>query len=104
MACIDLQFTRTDQPLALSLSRFDTMLKADFTRVTGPVNVLLSRIDNAIDVAFSRADSPLDFTMTVVCSIENEYLRVPMKTVWLTESNGYSQDIEVYANVVWHIE
>lgn len=44
-------------------------------------------------------------TFAKVCSVLTTfYLNVPMEHIWLTPDNAFSEDVAVYANVVWTIE
>ena len=104
-SCIDIEFSRLDAPIAPIFERVDAMQEVTFSRLDSPIEPSFSREGEPLEVVFSRVDLPIDFTMSIVCSVENEYLRVvPMDVVWLTEGNDYAQDVEVYANVNWHIE
>lgn len=48
--------------------------------------------------------NPQDMSARVLAFIKEYYIRVSEGDVWLTESNGYSYDIEVESNTDWNIE
>lgn len=104
-SCIDIEFSRLDAPISPIFERMDEVLGVEFSRMDRPVEPSFSRVGEPLEVVFSRVESPLDFTMSLVCTIGVAYLDVlPMDVIWLTEDNDFNQDVEVYANVDWHIE
>lgn len=48
--------------------------------------------------------NPQDMAARVLALIKEYYITVPDGVFWLTESNAYSQDIEVLSNTSWTIE
>lgn len=47
--------------------------------------------------------NPQDMAARVLALIK-DYIKVPEGVIWLTESNMFSQDIEVLSNTTWTIE
>lgn len=67
---------------------------------------LLYDIAEALRIAeeSSALINPQDMAARVLALIKEYYVTVPEGVFWLTESNAYSQDIEVLSNTSWIIE
>lgn len=48
--------------------------------------------------------NPQDMAARVLALIKEYYIKVPEGVIWLTESNAFSQDIEVLSNTSWTID
>lgn len=48
--------------------------------------------------------NPQDMAARVLAIIKEYYIKVPEGIIWLTESNTFSQDIEVLSNTSWTID
>lgn len=41
---------------------------------------------------------------TLVYPSEQKYLKVKPTTIWLTEANNFTEDVEVISNTRWNVE
>lgn len=64
-------------------------------------------VPSALDVRIGVMGVRIDAEASIICEPnigERRILEVTPTMIWLTEENGYSQDVEVVSNVDWRIE
>ena len=94
--------TRIDGISAL-VSLYESRLRCKATALLEPLRVVVKCSGIVFNV--SEISDRISFTASVVCDVPSYYLIVESDdVVWLTESNGYSYDVEVRSNTNWRIE
>lgn len=102
-SCIDIQVERVGELLNPSCSfSGGAIIRAE--RIGEKVQLLAS-CPAGVRVNTTVIGNPMKLTCSLVCSTSSEYyLDVLQESIWLTLDNGFSEDIEVRANVKWRIE
>lgn len=92
------------QDMAVRIAALDDKVVMRKTRTT--LIELLQDIAEALRLieGTTALINPQDMASRVLAFIKEYYINVTEGAIWLNESNGYSQDIEVMSNTVWTIE
>jgi hypothetical protein len=92
------------QDMAVRIAALDDKVITKNVRTT--LKELLEDIAEALRLieGSTALINPQDMAARVLAFIKEYYINVTEGTIWLTEGNGYTQDIEVISNTVWTIE
>lgn len=73
------------------------------SRIGGNLFVDTARIGGGLSIGTTRIGGTCHVTTSLICSINvaNGYVRVEPKFIWLTESNNYTEIVEVFSNTDW---
>lgn len=104
-SCIDIQVRRVGDALSFISQKGGKEMGFSSCRAGDGIGVSLSRDGMPISFLTSRKGLPVAFYCSLICSVNSEFfLYVAQDAIWLTPDNGFSQDVDVIANVEWTIE
>lgn len=104
-SCIEASCRRVWDKPAISTGRVWDKPALTMGRIWDKPEVTTARLWERPEIKTARLWERPVITFSKVCSISTKfYLEIPMEHIWLTPDNAFSEDVAVYANVVWTIE
>lgn len=103
--CIDIEVKRVGNALSFGLYKLGEDIGFNAARIDNAFSFNSVREGRLLAFGMKRNGKPVEFRCGLVCSANmSSYLKVEPEAIWLLPSNDFSQDVVIYANVIWRIE
>lgn len=81
-------------------------ISAKITRIGGDLIISVKRQKGDIKCATTRIGGTIKISTSLICAIDptKKYIRVTPQFIWLTESNNYTEIVNVLSNTDWTIK
>lgn len=81
-------------------------ITARTARVGGGLEITSCRQDGDLRFAAARIGGGVGISTSLVCTVDpaKKVLKIEPEFIWLTESNGYSEIVNVLSNTDWNLK
>lgn len=106
MSCISAKVTRIGGDLIVLAKRQEGSVKCAATRIDGNLIVSAKRQTEDIKCIATRIGGTIKISTSLICAIDptKKFIRVTPKFIWLTESNNYTEIVNVLSNTDWTVK
>ena len=72
----------------------------------GCIKTVTTRIDGNLEISSKRNGGDLKITTSLVCLVDpsKKLLKIEPKFIWLTESNNFTEIVNVLSNTDWTVK
>lgn len=117
MPCLVIRVSDETSRLNISIHKEEKNINTLITKIGDPfivdfiynnleISPRIHKIGESLNITTEKKNSTLNIGCSILCSVtavKEYYLNVTEGVIWLNESNGYSQDVEVVSNVQWTV-